>query len=285
MIRILPVLLLFASLLVYVGCGEANGVPAASDARSEGSDVDQEGAERVLATNLERILAYADSVESALRPEPLLTPGQIAAFDRYRNPDQLARARQLGIPQPVSREAIDRHLETGRLVRLEDNEHYILREMDYAVPLATPDVEALLTEIGQRFHTAIAERGLPPLRLEVTSVLRTADDQARLRRVNPNAARGESTHQFGTTFDIAYTSFVAPQRPILELDTRDAPWMEPYLRQVEALAAETGAARMSRELKAILGHILREMQNEGKVMVTREVRQPVYHMTVARRYR
>jgi hypothetical protein len=284
MARILPVLLLLASLLVHAGCGEANGVPAASNAQPGADDEVRERFERVLATNLERILAYADSVEAALRPEPLLTPAQIAAFDRFRNPQHLARARQLGIPQPVTRDAIERHLETGRLVRLEDNELYILREMDYAVPLATPDVEALLTEIGQRFHAAIAERGLPALRLEVTSVLRTAEDQARLRRVNPNAARGESTHQFGTTIDIAYTSFVAPEEPILELDTRGAPWMEPYLRQVEALAAETGAARMSRELKAILGHILREMQNEGKVMVTREVRQPVYHMTVAQRY-
>jgi hypothetical protein len=284
MARILPVLLLLASLLVHAGCGEDNGVPAASNAQPGADDEVRERFERVLATNLERILAYADSVETALRPEPLLTPAQIAAFDRFRNPQHLARARQLGIPQPVTRDAIERHLETGRLVRLEDNELYILREMDYAVPLATPDVEALLTEIGQRFHAAIAERGLPALRLEVTSVLRTAEDQARLRRVNPNAARGESTHQFGTTIDIAYTSFVAPEEPILELDTRGAPWMEPYLRQIEALAAETGAARMSRELKAILGHILREMQNEGKVMVTREVRQPVYHMTVAQRY-
>lgn len=40
---------------------------------------------------------------------------------------------------------------------------------------------------------------------------------------------------------------------------------------------------MSLELRAILGHVLREMQDEGLVMVTYEVLQPVYHMTVARR--
>jgi hypothetical protein len=161
--------------------------------------------------------------------------------------------------------------------------YWYVRELDYSSPLVTPDVVALLEEIGTRFHDRIADYGLPPLRLEVTSVLRTAADQQRLRRVNPNAARGESTHQFGTTIDIAYSSFRAPHDPQVMLETRGDAWLDPHLRRIEALAAETGAARMSRELQAILGHVLREMQNEGKVMVTMEVRQPVYHMTVARR--
>jgi hypothetical protein len=247
--------------------------------------VDQrdENAERVLASSVERIVTYADEIEAALRPVPLLTPGQISAFNRYRNPDHLQAARRLGIAQPVTPEVIARHEEAGRLVRLEENHLWSVRELDYSTALATPDVHALLTEIGERFQTRLAELDLPPLRMEITSVLRTAQDQANLRRVNPNAARGESTHQFGTTVDIAYSSFRAPLVPVVDLDVGEAAWLEPYLRRIEILAAETGAARMSRELQAILGHVLREMQGEGKVMVTMEVRQPVYHITVARR--
>ena len=113
-------------------------------------------------------------------------------------------------------------------------------------------------------------------------MLRTAEDQANLRRVNPNAARGESTHMYGTTVDLAYSSFRPPAEPVLDLDTAGAPWLEPHLRRVEDAATEAGAARMSRELQAELGHVLREMQSEGKVMVTMEVRQPVFHITVAR---
>jgi hypothetical protein len=240
--------------------------------------------ERVLAANLDRILAHADSIESALRPVALLTTAQARAFDRYRNDDHLAVARRLGVPQPVSADARERLLAAGRLVRLEDSRYWTVRGLDYSTALVTPDVEALLTEIGERFHARLAALGLPPLRLEVTSVLRTAEDQASLRRVNPNAARGESTHMYGTTVDVAYSSFRPPLEPVLELDTAEAPWLEPHLRRMENAATEAGAARMSRELQAELGQVLREMQAEGKVMVTMEVRQPVFHMTVARSY-
>ncbi len=100
--------------------------------------------------------------------------------------------------------------------------------------------------------------------------------------MNPNAAVGESTHQYGTTVDITYASFRAPLEPQVDLEVEGLSWMMPQLRRVEAMAAETGAARMALELQALLGRILREMQDEGMVMVTREVLQPVYHMTVAR---
>jgi hypothetical protein len=58
--------------------------------------------------------------------------------------------------------------------------------------------------------------------------------------------------------------------------------MEPYLRRHADVAAERVAGRRALELKAILGLVLLEMQREGKVMVTIEQLQPVYHMTVAR---
>lgn len=277
MIRILAVSLL----VLLAGCRADPPEPAPARPAAVQSGPDDR-AERVLAANLDRLLAYADSIEAALRPVALLTPAQARAFNRFDNAAQLAAARRLGVPQPVTDEARERLLAEGRLVPLEDSEFWAVRDLEHSTALVTPDVVALLEDIGQRFHERLDALGLPPLRLEVTSVLRTADDQARLRRTNPNAARGVSTHQFGTTVDVAYSSFRAPLEPVVELDVDEAPWLEPHLRRIEVLAAETGAARMSRELQAELGHILRQMQDEGRVMVTMEVRQPVYHMTVAR---
>lgn len=251
---------------------------------SQGGDEAIARSERVLSAGLDHILAHADSIEAALRPVALLTTSQARAFDRYRNDDHLAVARRLGVPQPVGTEARERLLAEGRLVRLDDSAYWTVRGLDYSTALVIPDVEALLTEIGERFQARLAELGVPALRLEVSSVLRTAEDQANLRRVNPNAARGESTHMYGTTVDLAYSSFRPPAEPVLDLDTAEAPWLEPHLRRVEDAATEAGAARMSRELQAELGHVLREMQSEGKVMVTMEVRQPVFHITVARAY-
>jgi len=284
MMRHLALLAVLA--LLVAGC-EVDQPQATTEASAQpraSGQVDHERVDAVLTANIDRIVAYADSIEAALRPEPLLRPNEVAAFNRFRNPDHLARARQLGVPQPVSESALQQHLESGRLVELRDNEYWIIRELDYSSPYVTPDAEALLREIGQRFQAALDERGLPALRMEITSVLRSADDQARLRRVNPNAARGESTHQYGTTIDIAYSSFVGPQTHVVDLDLGEDGWLEPHLRRMEDLGAETGAARMSRELQAILGHVMRAMQNEGKVMVTMEILQPVYHITVAQRY-
>jgi hypothetical protein len=64
----------------------------------------------------------------------------------------------------------------------------------------------------------------------------------------------------------------------------EAAWLEPHLAWVAGMLAETVAARRSRELMAILGNVLLEMQGEEKIMVTLERLQPVYHVTVARRY-
>ncbi len=280
--------LLFASLLVLLGGCRADAPaparsPAAATDRAENTE--RAEVERVLAANLDRVLAYADSIEAALRPVALLTPRQARDFDRYPNAEQLKVARSLGVPQPVSGELRDRLITEGRLVPLEeDTAYWTIRDLGYSTALVTPDVVALLTEIGERFQARLEDLGLPPLRLEVTSVLRTADDQARLRQTNPNATRGVSTHQFGTTVDLAYSSFRAPQEPTLDFNTEGAEGLEPHLRRMEVLAAETGAARMSRELQAELGHVLKAMQDEGKVMVTLEVRQPVFHITVARSY-
>lgn len=278
---VLPSLAVPLLALLLAGCRAEAPAPPPPQPTAQAAEADDGAAERALAANLERLLAYADSIEAALRPVALLTPAQVRAFGRFNNAAQLAVARRLGVPQPVTEAARARLLEEGRLVPLEDSEFWVVRRLEHSAAFVTPEVVALLEEIGRRFQARLDALGLPALRFEVTSVLRTAEDQARLRRTNPNAARGVSTHQFGTTVDVAYSSFRAPLEPVVELDTRAAPWLEPYLRQVERLAAETGASRMARELEAELGHVLREMQDEGRVMVTMEVRQPVFHMTVA----
>ncbi len=48
------------------------------------------------------------------------------------------------------------------------------------------------------------------------------------------------------------------------------------------IALDLAGGRMALELKADLGRMLRELQDEGAVMVTYEQRQPVFHMTATR---
>lgn len=270
-----------ALLLLVNGCDRETGGAERAAIEAE----IQARTERVLERARERIAQRSDSIDDALRPVPLLTGSEERELRRHLNEAQLARARQLGIRRPEDDAELAALQRGRRLVRLADTtEHWVIRELDHSVPYATPDTEALLTEIATRFQRRLRELGLPPLRLEVTSVLRTAETQAALRRINPNAAAGISTHEFGTTLDIAYNSFAAPSPPVMGLEAQEAPWLREHLQQVAVAVVETVAARRSRELQAILGRVLREMQREGKVMVTLERQQPVYHLTVATRY-
>lgn len=238
--------------------------------------------EAALQRGMSRIAARSDSADDILLPLPLLTSAEEAGLRRYLSEQQLQRARALGVPRPASSD-LERLQREGRLVLLEASApHWVVGQLDLSAAFVTPDARALLAELGERFHRRLAAMGLPLFRFEISSALRTSDDQAELRRTNPNAARGVSTHEYGTTVDVLYSRFAAPESLDDWVDAGGVPWLEGHLRDIAVIAAERVAGRRAHELKAILGHVLLEMQREGRVMVTLERQQPVYHMTVAR---
>jgi hypothetical protein len=278
--RILPVVLI----VLTSACGDRSA-PAEADEAAAGSGGDETRAEveRVLDAAFVRIAQLTDSIDDILQPVPLLTPAQESALRQFGNAAQLARARSLGV-RPADSVELAAVRQDGRLVALADStELWAVRELDHSVALVTPAAHALLTRIGERFQQRLAEMGLPRYRVEVTSVLRTAETQADLRQTNLNAAAGMSTHEFGTTLDIAYSSFAPPYDPDVAFDAGSADWLESRLDWVASRSLEAAAARKSRELQAILGAVLLDMQQAGDVMVTLERQQPVYHLTVARR--
>lgn len=275
--------------LLAISCGPADDPgadrAAAPAAEAPGGEAarDPGPEERALRLTLARAHALADSIEDRLRPLPLMRPGEEASLRRYGQAAQLARARALGV-RPSGEAELESLVREGRLVTLEDSTRYwILRDLESSRPLVTPDTRALIERIGAAFQERLEAIGLPPYRLEITSALRTASDQALLRQGNINAARGVSTHEFGTSVDIAYSAF-APPAEVPGGVVADGPtWMAPYLEAIAAAVLESVSARKSRELKAVLGEALREAQAEGVVQVTLERLQPVYHITVARR--
>jgi hypothetical protein len=227
-----------------------------------------------------RLRAEADSVDAALRRVRTLSGAEQGGLRRDVNDPQTARARALGV-RPGDR--YEEAAAAGRLVRLADTTSlWVVRKLDFSVPYTTPGAEAMLAELGSRFHAALDSLGVPRYRLDITSVLRTPEKQAALRRANANAADGVSAHEFGTTVDIAYRSFAPPVARAAE------PGLHPALADSarvlrDSLLTETARLRAA-ELQAVLGRVLLEMRAEGKLMVMMERRQTVYHMTVARRF-
>jgi hypothetical protein len=136
----------------------------------------------------------------------------------------------------------------------------------------------MLSEVATRFQARLDSLGVPRMRLEITSVLRTPEKQTELRRRNSNASKVESSHEFGTTIDIAYRRYSPPE------PTADEPpeLRDPAARALsDSLMEATGRLRGA-ELQAVLGRVLLEMRQEGKLLVIMERAQTVYHITVAR---
>lgn len=267
---------------VATACGEdASPDAVVEDGRESGAASE---VQMTLESGMRRILARAASIDSVLQPLPLLTPAQESSLRRYLNAQQLQRARALGVGRPAGDE-LEALVREGRLVELNPStELWVVGDLDVSSALVTPDARAMLTDLGERFHARLDEMGLPPFRVEVSSALRTSADQSELRRVNPNAASGVSTHEFGTTLDVLYSRFAAPADLAGWLEDGTSGWEAEHLEQVARLAGDRIGGQRALELKAILGEVLLELQNEGRVMVTLERRQPVYHMTVATRY-
>ncbi len=230
------------------------------------------------------ILARGDSVREAFRHVRGLSREERAQLRRDVNAQQIATARRLGVRAGGDAE-IDRLVRRGELVELEDSTRYwVTRELRHSHPFVTPDTRAMLVEIGRRFHARLDSLGLPAYRMEVTSVLRTEESQADLRGVNPNASQGVSAHEFGTTLDVSHVRFTAPMASELTAEVPGAPEATAAFRVVEAIVLAELARQNAQALQAELGRVLAELREEGKLRVMMERRQPVYHMTVARRF-
>ena len=218
----------------------------------------------------------AAALRSAFARASVLTAREVAELRLDVNATQIASARRLGT-RVASDGQRDRLVRDGRMVALQDSTaHWILRRMENSAPYTTPDAEAMLVEIGRRFHARLDSLGLPRYRMRVTSALRTDAEQEALRRTNPNASRIVSAHEFGTTVDVSHERFAVPA----EAWPGDAATRLP---EAETALLEEIGKEHARVLQAELGRAIWELRGEGVLHVMMEDAQPVYHMTVARR--
>ncbi len=223
-----------------------------------------------LRARLERLDAPTSAEEAPMR-QPRTAP--------YR--DHLTLGDSLGVPPLRGEGDLADLVGRGRLVPLATNERYVVRVLEHSKPYATPATAAWLDDVARRFQQRLGEAGLPPFRLVVSSVLRTADLQADLRRVNRNAATGRSSHEYGVSVDIDHTEFRAPAYiPPLGLPTTDAQAsLGDYLSR---LHTDDLARAYWPHLFGVLTRVMAEEQSEERALVLLESEQPVFHVTVGR---
>lgn len=173
-----------------------------------------------------------------------------------KNDVQLEVAQAIGVPPVQNREAAEK-LKT-KLVKLEDTDTYVIDSLTHSIPYLIPSAKELLDDIGCIFQDSLSAKGLNPNKLIVTSVLRTEDDIAALRKHNVNASEN-STHRYGTTFDLSYWRYVK----IDEFRGR------PY----EDVPPEY--------LRATLSQVLKDLHDQGnRCFVKYEKKQNCFHITV-----
>ena len=161
---------------------------------------------------------------------------------------QIVAAQKWGVRPVKNRE--DAESRKKELVYVGESPYYHVDRLSSSIPYLVPRAALMLQDIGDAFFDSLYAKGLPLHQLIVTSVLRSMDDVAKLKRHNPNATE-QSCHLYGTTIDICYNRY------------------QPLTREVR-----------NDTLKWVLSEVLRDKRNEGRCYIKYEVKQGCFHMTV-----
>ena len=160
-------------------------------------------------------------------------------------------AKENGFQSAPLKERKDVRSVTG-LVKVGSCRYFKVAEMKYGLPYLTQNAKDRLYKLSKEFYDNCRATGLPPARLVVTSMLRTEEDVKELRKSNQNAVK-DTSHGYGTTFDISWSYYQCPRRNV------DG---NVYLR--------------------ILAEVLRKDRSEGSIFVRYEKAQRCFHITVCK---
>lgn len=149
-------------------------------------------------------------------------------------------------------------VDDDKLVKVRDNRYYVVEKLTHSHPYLTPDAADLLDEIGRKFKKRLDDKDLGRYYFQVTSLLRTQESQKKLSRSNGNASPTTS-HLYGTTFDIAYSSVI--KKPL--------PWRKSEVIHGPAIKA--------------LSEAIGELRKEGRCVVVTERNERCFHITAIKK--
>lgn len=181
--------------------------------------------------------------------------------DRYKdyNDRHIASAKKLGIKpfktEKAYRESKDELVANGDLRKISDSRFYVVNKLGHSHPYLVPKAAKLLEDIGKRFNEKLEEADKDKYYFRVSSLLRTGESQKQLSRTNGNAA-SESSHLYGTSFDIAYKNVIKKPFPWIKREVADASVIK------------------------LLSEAIGELRKEGRCLVVTEYKEKCFHITV-----
>ena len=187
----------------------------------------------------------------------VLDKDEMRALRSYFNDKHLEEAHQSKIKNAIKDkktfyENEKSFCKKNNLIKIENNQLYSVARLTHSLPFVNKKTNDFLELLGERMEESFKEKGLQYYRFVITSVLRTEDDQRKLLRVNVNATPNETSHYYGTTFDISQTRFISK---------------------------ETGETLYNYRLRNILARELIRLQEEKKCYVLIENQEKCFHIT------
>lgn len=216
-------------------------------------------------------------VENIPTYEDYTTSEKESRLRRYLLREHLRAAQKSGIPAVKDDEGIMELAESGKLLKLESGIkqlYYFYNVRDkyrYLSPAGARGLEI----ISSRFQENIRKRGdLPPVKIAVSSAIRPGDYQRKVAEKNQNATI-VSTHWYGNSIDIFYDDFY------VSLPEKSSCY---YLSRtiLEEMRKRTGfmlGDSLRRQFRTVLMETVLQMQDEGLLYATHEIRQRCYHIT------
>ena len=93
----------------------------------------------------------------------------------------------------------------GDLIRVPTvGDGYHLDRLTHSEPFLLPSAFSVLQEMAARFQASMKGTSDEGASIRITSLTRTQTQQRKLRRRNANAFNGQSTHNYGASFDVAF---------------------------------------------------------------------------------
>lgn len=220
--------------------------------------------------------AHLATRQAQLLSQPALQKEEHKALQRAEYHEHLHHSRRAGVPAGRSR----------ALTPVAAGSPYYVTGTD---GLLSRQAIATLDLIGQRFHAELERQGLPKARFIVTSTFRSAARQAELRKVNANATHGQSSHEFGGSFDIAYEKFLpalpeSSETNLYSLEESDLPVQLRSCLKYSIAArqqrwAEQMIAKHPQAYDAILARVLIQLEDQHALLALREYLQTCFHVT------